>query len=198
MTGLKKFLKDFKFKDLKNEHVLGIVGLVFLVFALYKYSENKNIFQLGMTSGPVNLGSSSTTAPPANGGGVQGSSQANTYAPYNGASNSAVATSADSSSALNNNVGNKPIANPSDLLPADSNSAWATLNPLASSDLQQVNLLNPTQMVGINTQGTSLRNANLQIRSEPPNPRMNTNCPWNVSTIEGDKFRKQLEIGSSA
>ena len=45
MAAFKKF-----FKDLKNEHVLGIVGLVFLVFALYQYSNNKNIFQLGMTS----------------------------------------------------------------------------------------------------------------------------------------------------
>jgi hypothetical protein len=36
------------FKDLKNEHVLGIVGLVFLAFALFQYSQNKNVFQLGM------------------------------------------------------------------------------------------------------------------------------------------------------
>jgi hypothetical protein len=25
---------------------------------------------------------------------------------------------------------------------------------------------------------------------------MNTNCPWNISTIETDQFRKPLEIGS--
>ena len=37
MAAFKKF-----FKELKNEHVLGIVGLVFLVFALYQYSNNKN------------------------------------------------------------------------------------------------------------------------------------------------------------
>jgi hypothetical protein len=52
--------------------------------------------------------------------------------------------------------------------------------------------------VGINTQGSSLRNSNLQIRSEPPNPRMNTNSPWNVSTIESDQYRRPLEIGSGA
>ena len=33
-------------------------------------------------------------------------------------------------------------------------------------------------------------------RSTPPNPRTNTNCPWNISTIEADQFRKVLEIGS--
>ena len=41
MVAFKKF-----FKDLKNEHVLGIVGLVFLAFALYQYSNNKNILKI--------------------------------------------------------------------------------------------------------------------------------------------------------
>ena len=53
-------------------------------------------------------------------------------------------------------------------------------------------------MAGINTVGSSLRNANLQLRSEPANPKTATNCPWNISTIETDKFRKQLEIGSQS
>ena len=61
-----------------------------------------------------------------------------------------------------------------------------------------INLLSPSQISGINTQGSSLRNANLQVRSEPANPRSNTNCPWNISTIETDTFRKPLEIGSGA
>ena len=91
---------------------------------------------------------------------------------------------------------NKPVANPSDLLPSDANSAWAAMNPVG--EMKSVSLLNPQQVVGVNTQGSSLRNANLQLRSEPPNPRTNTNCPWNISTIEDDKFRKQLEIGTGA
>ena len=184
MAAFKKF-----FKDLKNEHVLGIVGLVFLVFALYQYSNNKNIFQLGMTS--------MTDSPPApakentdtSSIKLVGASNQNTYAPYNGVSQS-TSNSATSSIAMN-----KPVTNPSDLLPSDSNSVWAAMNPVG--EMKNVSLLNPKQVVGINTQGSSLRNANLQLRSEPPNPRTNTNCPWNISTIEDDKFRKQLEIGSS-
>ena len=181
------------FKDLKNEHVLGIVGLVFLAFALFQYSQNKNVFQLGMSNGmdmKAQPSSLSNSSKPLAEKPVVGASGQNTYAPFNGPAQPA-SNSATSSSAMN-----KPAANPADLLPSDSNSSWASLNPV--SDLQNVNLLNPQQVVGINTQGSSLRNANLQLRSEPPNPRTNTNCPWNISTIDDDKFRKQLEIGTGA
>ena len=81
-------------------------------------------------------------------------------------------------------------------LPTNNNNLWANSMPQADADLKNINLLNPSQLVGINTQGSSLRNSNLQLRSEPPNPRTNTNCPWNISTIETDQFRKPLEIGT--
>lgn len=38
------------------------------------------------------------------------------------------------------------------------------------------------------------RNANMGLRSEPPNPR-NVVTPWMMSTIEPDTTRKPLEIG---
>ena len=41
MTELNKMFKNYK-----NEHVLGMLGLAVLLFALYKYSENKNVFKL--------------------------------------------------------------------------------------------------------------------------------------------------------
>jgi len=176
------------FKDIKNEHILGILGLVVLIFALYKYSENKNIFTLGMTPGPSHLGSSGVNESPSINN-IVGAS-ANTFS-HTQTLNGATPSDNNSSVAIN-----KPIANPSDLLPNDANSSWTDLNPIG--ELQNINLLNPTQVVGINTQGSSLRNANLQLRSEPPNPRTNTNCPWNISTIDDDKFRKPLEIGTSA
>tara|TARA_B100000902_G_scaffold397691_1_gene462246 strand:+ start:115 stop:666 length:552 start_codon:yes stop_codon:yes gene_type:complete len=178
---------DKMFKSLKNEYILGIVGLLVLLFALYNYSQNKNLFQTGMSAyNPTPKAASENQVPPS----VVGAASASSYAPFNGQATGGVSNSATSSSAMN-----KPASNPSDLLPSDSNSAWSSMNP--GSDLKNVNLLNPTQLVGINTQGSSLRNANLQLRSEPANPRTNTNCPWNVSTIEEDKFRKPLEIGTS-
>ena len=87
----------------------------------------------------------------------------------------------------------QPTLNPSELLPNDTNSEWANINP-ASNDLKNLNLLTPNQVIGINTVGSSLRNANLQIRSEPAIPKANVG-PWNASTIDSDTFRRPLEIG---
>ena len=79
------------------------------------------------------------------------------------------------------------------LLPADGNSAWAT-NPTGNGALQGIGLLKAGALVGIDTVGSTLRIPNLQLRSEPPNPRVNTG-PWNQSTVESDPFRPCLEIG---
>jgi hypothetical protein len=82
---------------------------------------------------------------------------------------------------------------PSDLLPKDTNSEWSNLNP-ASMDLKNLNLLSADQMIGINTVNSSLRNANLQIRSEPIIKKVDVG-PWAHSTIEPDTYRRSLEIG---
>ena len=82
-----------------------------------------------------------------------------------------------------------------DLLPKDAaNSKWAQVNPAGQGDLKDQNFLNAGYHVGINTVGTSLRNPNLQLRSEPPNPHMKVS-PWNQTTIESDLNRRPLEIG---
>jgi hypothetical protein len=86
------------------------------------------------------------------------------------------------------------IQNPSDLLPKDTNSQWAQLNPVGKGDLANINLLKAGYHIGIDTIGQTLRNANLQIRSEPPNPQINVG-PWNLSTIEPDFMRPPLELG---
>jgi len=82
-----------------------------------------------------------------------------------------------------------------DLLPRDSaNSKWAQVNPAGQGDVKDQNFLNAAYHVGINTVGTSLRNPNMQLRSEPPNPQMKVS-PWNQTTIESDLNRRPLEIG---
>lgn len=89
------------------------------------------------------------------------------------------------------------IQNPAELLPKDTNSQWAQLNPSGKGELANVNLLKAGYHIGIDTIGQTLRNANLQIRSEPPNPQLNVG-PWNQSTIEPDFMRVPLELGAGA
>ena len=90
---------------------------------------------------------------------------------------------------------NPNIQNPAELLPKDSNSQWAQLNPSGKGELANVNLLKAGYHIGIDTIGQTLRNANLQIRSEPPNPQLYVG-PWNQSSIEPDFMRVPLELGS--
>jgi hypothetical protein len=82
-----------------------------------------------------------------------------------------------------------------DLLPKDAaNSTWAQVNPAGQGDVADQNFLNAGFHVGINTVGQSMRNANLTLRSDPPNPKMKVS-PWNQSTIEYDASRRHFEVG---
>lgn len=83
---------------------------------------------------------------------------------------------------------------PDDLLPKNAaNSDWAQVNPAGQGDVQNQNFLTAGYHVGINSIGSTLRNANMQLRSEIPNPQVKVS-PWQQSTIEPDLNRKPLEI----
>jgi hypothetical protein len=82
-----------------------------------------------------------------------------------------------------------------ELLPTDANSKWAQVNPSGQGELGDQNFLEAGFHMGTNTIGQTLRNANLQLRSEPPNPQVKVS-PWMQTTIEPDSNRKGLEIGS--
>ena len=85
------------------------------------------------------------------------------------------------------------VANPVELLPSGQN-AWGQLNPQGEGDMQNVNLLKAGYHSGVNTVGNTLRNANLQVRSEPSNPQIKVS-PWNNTTINPDLMRVPLELG---
>ena len=89
---------------------------------------------------------------------------------------------------------NQQASNPADLLPHDQNSQFATAQPTGQGELANINLLKAGHLSGVDTVGGSLRNPNLQIRSEPPNPRSQVS-PWLNSTIEPDLMRVPLELG---
>lgn len=103
----------------------------------------------------------------------------------------------------NNNVYKDPSAcfkrdrlTANDLLPSDASSKWAQINPSSSGELSDQNFLTAGYHVGINTIGQSMRNANLQLRSEVPNPQVAVS-PWLISTIEPDVRPVSFEIGSA-
>lgn len=81
---------------------------------------------------------------------------------------------------------------PQELLPADPNSKWAEVNPTGAGDISGKNFLGAGALIGVNTVGQSLRNANQQLRSEPANPQSQVSI-WNQSTIEPDLQRRPLE-----
>jgi hypothetical protein len=82
-----------------------------------------------------------------------------------------------------------------ELLPKDNSSLWAQVNPSGEGSLKDKNFLQSGYHIGINTVGQTLRNANLQLRSEPPCPQVKVS-PWLQATIEPDVSRKPFEIGS--
>lgn len=82
---------------------------------------------------------------------------------------------------------------PSELLPKDPNSVWAQQNPMGQGSLKGKNFLSAGALIGVNTVGQSLRNANLQLRSEPPNPQVPVSVFYN-STIQPDTSHRDLEI----
>lgn len=100
----------------------------------------------------------------------------------------------DTLSSLPMDATDASTTNPDDLLPKDQNNEWAKLNPTGTGDLDNVNLLKAGYHCGVDTVSNSLRNANLQIRSEPPNPTSSVS-PWLNSTIEPDVNRVSLELG---
>jgi len=84
---------------------------------------------------------------------------------------------------------------PEDLLPNAESQQIESLNQQMKESgegyLAGINFLDSGFNIGINTVGQSLRNANLNLRAEPPNPRTMVR-PWMNSTIDVDLQRKPL------
>ena len=87
------------------------------------------------------------------------------------------------------------VLSPEELLPKGGlGASWDATNPVGMGDLKGGNFLSSGYHAGINTVGTTLRNANLDLRSDPPNPRKAVS-PFLNSTIEPDLYRRAMEIG---
>lgn len=85
--------------------------------------------------------------------------------------------------------------NASELLPKQQSQMFADLFPSGQGALSdRRDFLTSNQSIGINTQSSSLKNANYGIRSDPPNPQRVVSV-WNQTTISQDNNRRHLEIG---
>ena len=174
------FLSDLE-KTVRTNHILVIFGAIVLVYAVYTYSDQKFVV-------PYEPNQADTSGRPRAPQQQQQQQQTLTGTSMDGMTGQGGAPPAGASQL--------PVANPSDLLPRDSNNQWGSLNPSGSGDLQGQNLLSATFLTGIDTIGNTMKNANLQLRSEPPNPQLNVG-PWNQSTFAPDLMRTPLELGST-
>jgi hypothetical protein len=195
-------LKDLQ-KAVKTHHVLALLGLIVLGVVVTQYSKRKGSVFDGMTG--TNLDPGADISPQQAAAGQQ-----RYVSDMSGGSNGAVSPAnpagqnevfANVSGEMNTSgyglppsCSRQPVVNPDELLPKDENSQWAQLNPRGNGELNNVNLLQAGYLYGINTVGSSLRNANLQVRSEPPNPQVQVS-PWLNTTIEPDLMRTPLELG---
>jgi hypothetical protein len=177
--GILKKIQKFQKKIKLSHHFIALLGVVGLFLLLLKVNERKSKPVAGMSNDEV--GEIVTVVGPE---ASKPLGQNEDYAAVAGGANEVP------------NVTNVPAVDPSELLPADQNNEWAKLNPTGAGDLNSVNLLKAGFHTGIDTVGGSLRNANLQVRSEPPNPT-NQVSPWGNTTIEPDLMRVPLELGNN-
>lgn len=184
--------------SMKKHGLLTLLGIVVLAIALKQFTNRKGSSFEGAQSAPNHVehgqhsnddGAEVYNSPHKKEAGVPNAAnpagQNERYAAVSGVSSGA--------QGLPPSCTRQPVANPAELLPSGNN-AWGKLNPAGEGDLQNVNLLKAGYHAGVNTVGNTLRNANLQVRSEPPNPTSNVS-PWNNTTISPDLMRVPLEMG---
>jgi len=186
-------------KQLTKNKIVMLIAAVCLGYALYNYSKGKGLTLSGMTNDVrVEKNAEPQRGQQQTGPSVDGG--ADNYQPAHPQGENTGYGTADGMDTdtygLPPSCAKQQVVDPKELLPRDNNSEFSKLNPSGAGDLMNVSLLKAGHHIGINTVGQSLRNANLQLRSEPPNPKMDVG-PWNSSTITGDPFRRPLEIGET-
>lgn len=82
------------------------------------------------------------------------------------------------------------MATSASLLPQPS-AAAADFAQFAPKNIGAQNFLTPSQFIGLDTQGSSRRNASLDLRNTPIIPKRDVG-PWMSSTIDPDLYRNNL------
>lgn len=190
MNGLAKMMSK-----MTTTHVVSILALLALGYAIFQYSNQKSMVMDGMSGAPVGVSSSSVdriknfpelpkgqtcvdNVP------VQGKGPVGAVENLGAQPEFANAQGMGSSQPVPSSCQSSQIAHPRELMPKGE-SAWSELNPMGGGELANVNMLSATSISGVQTKGTSSRNANLQLRPDPVIPRSHV-FPINQSTITHD------------
>ena len=181
MKDIVKSINDMC-KKMTMSHILMLVGVIALAVVLCK--QNKRMGE--QVSGYENKEESQPTPGASNV--FEDNTDSAMGAPVSGYTGPAVNGLGDCKKEM-------PEVNPKELLPKGGG-MFDNLAP-AGADLNNIQLLKAGHHMGINTVGGSLRNANLQVRSEPANPVTNVS-PWMNSTIEPETMRVPLELGCTS
>ena len=176
------FLNDIKKLFSGKQSWLFLAVIIVLALGLTHYSSNKGLLGEGMSGAQRLLSQNGgvTGEQLAATSGAQGNVQPSAPLGANGGFAQVSGMNTGVQSGMPSSCTPQSMPDPAALLPKDQNSAWSKLNPSGQGNLDKVNLLKAGYHIGIDTVGQSLRNANLQLRSEPANPQMNVG-PWNNS-----------------
>lgn len=79
------------------------------------------------------------------------------------------------------------------LLPKEDPQLVEDWNVVTPGNLSDQNFLEAGFHLGVDSIANTLKNANYQLRSEPPNPQVKVG-PWNNSSYEPDPYRRSFEI----
>jgi hypothetical protein len=174
-------------KFFTGQRIIILIVLLILAFALVTYSNSKSFKFDGLADGS-SLDISGNAVKPVSGGNNNGPVAQPSQLQQ--ASQQVIVPNTNSIYNL------QTVANPSDLLPQDKNSQWATLNPtLNPNNVIIPDLLEAGYHIGLDTIGQTLRNANYQERSDPIIPKHDVGI-WNLSTIEPNIGHVNFELGS--
>ena len=167
--------KPLSFLKQNQTSVFVALGLVFVAYYVMNYSNEKNRVVDNMESAPAQGVSNVMSSGP---DGVADDDDMSLYAE--------VPQQATNPSDKMPNCVKESVIDASELLPKQSQ--WDENRP----QNVDISVLDAGQTIGMMSQ--TLRNANLQIRSEPTNPQVEVG-PWNQTTIAPDTSRRPLEIG---
>lgn len=184
MNFLKDIVKSINdmCKKMTSSHILMLVGVIALAYVLCKQNNRMGQQVSGYENKEV------TQPVPGTSDIFEDNTDSNMGAPVSGYTGPAVNGLGDCKKEI-------PEVNPKELLPKGGG-MFDNLAPVGA-DLNNVQLLKAGHHMGINTVGGTLRNANLQVRSEPANPVAKVS-PWMNTTIEPDNMRIPLELGSTS